>query len=104
MRKLLLFIGALAAVLGLAALPASATSAHGSTKAKTGSLTVVHGIPDLPVDIYVNKKLALAGVTFTKYATVTLPVGHVRVDFKAAGTARRADPRRWCGSSTSRPA
>ena len=89
MRKLLLFIGALAAVLGLAAIPAGATSAHRRTKAKTGSLTIVHGIPDLPVDIYVNKKLALAGVTFTKYATVNLPAGHVRVDFKAAGTPRQ---------------
>src|SRR5690349_8647322 len=86
MRKLLLFIGALAAVLGLAAIPASATSSHTAAKAKTGSLTIVHGIPNLPVDIYLNKKLALAGVTFTKYATVNLPVGQVRVDIKAAGT------------------
>ena len=85
MRKLLLLIGALAAVIGLAAIPAGATTPT-AAKAKTGSLTIVHGIPDLPVDIYVNKKLALAGVTFTKFATVNLPAGHVRVDFKAAGT------------------
>ena len=73
-------------MLGLAAVPAGATTSHTAAKAKTGSLTIVHGIPDLPVDIYVNKKLALAGVTFTKFATVNLPAGHVRVDIKAAGT------------------
>ncbi len=84
MRKLLLFAGTIAAILGLAALPASA--AHHHPAPKTGSLTIVHGIPDLPVDIYLNKKLALAGVTFTNYATVKLPVGQVRVDFKVAGT------------------
>ena len=49
-------------------------------------MTIVHGIPNLPGDVYVNKKLALAGVTFTTYATLDLKPGHVRVDFKAAGT------------------
>jgi hypothetical protein len=83
MRKLLLFLGAIAAVLGLAALPAAAGT---HPKPGQGSLTIVHGIPNLPVDIYLNKKLALAGVTFSNYATVKLPAGQVRVDFKAAGT------------------
>ena len=83
MRKLLVFLAALGAVLGLAALPASA---DGHPR-KTGSLSVVHGIPDLPVDVYVNGDRVAAGVTFTQLATFQLPVGTYEVAFRGAGAA-----------------
>src|SRR5262245_8301117 len=83
MRKLLVFLGALTAVLGLAALPASA-GVH--KPAPKGSLTVVHGIPNLPVDVYVNRHKVASDVTFKQYATFQLAPGQIRVDFKAAGT------------------
>jgi hypothetical protein len=88
MRKLLVFLTALAAVLGLAALPASA----GDQPKKTGSLTVVHGIPKLPVDVYVNKKLVAPGVTFTKLATFELPVAQYEVAFRPAGASPKTKP------------
>jgi hypothetical protein len=88
MRKLLVFLAALGAVLGLAALPASA----GDHPRKTGSLTVVHGIPNLPVDVYVNKKLVAPGVTFTNFATFPLPVGQYEVAFRPAGAGPKTKP------------
>ena len=88
MRKLLVFLAALGAVLGLTALPASA---DGHPR-KTGSLSVVHGIPNLPVDVYVNGDRVAAGVTFTQVATFRLPVGTYEVAFRGAGASRSTRP------------
>ena len=60
------FLAALGAVLGLAALPASA---DGHPR-KTGSLSVVHGIPDLPVDVYIERRRVAPSVSFGTLATL----------------------------------
>jgi hypothetical protein len=88
MRKPLLFLVALGAVLGLSALPASA---DGHPR-KTGSLSVVHGIPDLPVDVYLNGDRVAAGVSFTQLATFRLRVGTYEVAFRSAGAGRSTRP------------
>ena len=53
MRKFVLLFGAgLLAILSMLAAPAGAQAA-------TGTVTVIHGIPGLSVDVYVNGKLPL---------------------------------------------
>ena len=77
---------ALAAAIALApvALTVTATSA---SAAENATVTVVHGIPGVNVDVYVNDKLTLPNF---KPGTVTdplsLPDGMYTIDIKAAGS------------------
>src|SRR3954454_7966835 len=71
-NRIAMVVGGLALIitLGLAAVPAGANTRHDRhpTRPSTTELSVVHGVPNLPVDIYVVKNLfsvrKLANVTF----------------------------------------
>lgn len=52
-----------------------------------GTVTVVHGVPDLDVDIWVNGEATLPGFTFgTVSDALTLPAGDYDIEIYAAGT------------------
>lgn len=68
MRKMFVLFGALL----LALIPAAAASAQSSE----GQVVVVHGVPDLTVDVYVNGDLTLEDFEFgTVAGPLTLPAG-----------------------------
>ncbi len=68
MRKLTLLVAALA----LAIIPAAAAGAQSGE----GQVTVVHGVPDLLVDVYVNGDLTLEDFAYGDVAgPLTLPAG-----------------------------
>ncbi|HEY8489429.1 MAG TPA: DUF4397 domain-containing protein [Dehalococcoidia bacterium] len=77
----------LTALLAVAAVAATAVGAAG--QAGTGTVTVVHGVPGLPVDVYVNDQRTL---TNFQPGTITdplqLPAGTYRIAVRPAG----ADP------------
>lgn len=64
-----------------------------SAQDSTGTVTVVHGIPDTPVDVYVNDELTLDDF---QPGTVTdpleLPTGDYTFDLTAPDAADNADP------------
>ena len=61
--------------------------------AQAAKVTVVHGVPDLAVDVYVNDELTLEDF---KYETITdpldLPAGTYKIDIRAAGDPATAKP------------
>lgn len=80
MRKSILTLTALLAVLVLA-LPAAAQSSG-------GNVTVVHGIPDLTVDVYVNGDLTVEGFEPGDVAgPLNLPAGDYALAITAAGAS-----------------
>jgi hypothetical protein len=84
LRAVLVGAGVLAAT-GLAALPAQA--------ADTATVTVVHGIPDTPVDVYVDGKEALSDFTFkTVTDPISLPAGSHDIEVRPAGAASGSAP------------
>jgi hypothetical protein len=81
MRKMMTLLAALA----LAIVPASAALAQASD----GQVTVVHGVPDLVVDVYVNGDLTLEDFEFGDVAgPLTLPAGTYELEVYPAD----ADP------------
>jgi len=81
MRKISMLLAAMA----LAVVPATAAMAQSNE----GQVIVVHGVPDLDVDIYVNGDLTLEGFSFGDVAgPLTLAAGSYDVAIYAAG----ADP------------
>lgn len=80
MRKALIAVAALA----LALIPAVA-----SAQTTDGTVTVVHGIPDLTVDVYVDGGLTLEDFTF---GTVTDPLTLPAADYEIEIYAADADP------------
>jgi hypothetical protein len=79
MRSIALLVAAAA----LAILPASAALAQ----ADTGQVIVVHGVPDLDVDVYVNGDLTLEGFSFGDVAgPLDLPAGTYDIEIYGAGT------------------
>lgn len=71
------------AAASLALLPATAASAAGAGETE---VVIVHGVPDLTVDILVNGAPALTSVDFGDIAKVILPSATYKVDIVAAGT------------------
>jgi len=81
MRKMLMLFGAML----LALAPATAASAQSTA----GQVVVVHGVPDLTVDVYVNGDLTLEDFEFgTVAGPLTLPAGTYQLEIYAAD----ADP------------
>lgn len=80
-------LGIAAAAAGLLLLPTAAADNH------TGTVTVVHGIPETPVDVYVNGDLTLDDF---QPATVTdplpLPEGDYTFDLTAPNAADNSSP------------
>lgn len=57
------------------------------------SVVVVHGIPDTPVDVYVNDELTLDDFAFgTVTDALSLPAGDYGIDVRAADAEANADP------------
>jgi hypothetical protein len=84
------------ATLAVAAVAVIATFGLGSAagaQAETGTVTVIHGIPGVDVDVYVNGDLTLEDF---KPDTVTdpleLPAGDYTVDIRPAGADPASDP------------
>ncbi|MFC8501497.1 DUF4397 domain-containing protein [Pedococcus sp. NPDC057267] len=74
-----------AATAGLAALPAQAAS--------TATVTVVHGIPKTPVDVYVDGTKALSDFQFkTVTNPISLPAGSHQIAIRPAGAASSSTP------------
>ncbi|HEX6230626.1 MAG TPA: DUF4397 domain-containing protein [Actinomycetota bacterium] len=88
MRKM--FAAALAAVMAFAlAGPASAAT----DGPNDGTVTVVHAVPGLTVDVYLNDGLALpAFEPGTITAPIELPAADYTVDLRAAGADASSDP------------
>src|SRR5262245_9051570 len=87
MKKRSLVLAALAAV--------GAAVAVGPAGAQTADATVVvvHGIPDRPVDVYVNAELTLDDFTFgTVTDPLSLPAGSYELDIRAADASASDAP------------
>ncbi len=85
MKKLLTLI----AVVAILLVPTAASAAQDD-----GTVTVVHGVPGLDVDVWVNGDATLEGFTFgTVTDPLTLPAGDYDIEIYAAGTdPEGADP------------
>ncbi len=91
MRKLMLLLA-----VALAVMPA--TAALGQTSG--GQVIVVHGVPDLDVDVYVNGELTLEGFQFGDVAgPLDLPAGAYEIEIFAAGADPAADDPALSGSA-----
>jgi hypothetical protein len=91
MRKLMLLV-----VVALAVLPA--TAALGQTAG--GQVIVVHGVPDLEVDVYVNGELTLEAFQYGDVAgPLDLPAGTYELEVFAAGADPAADDPALSGSA-----
>ncbi len=77
------------AILTLVALMLMAVPATAFAQSSDGSVTVVHGVPDLTVDVYVNDALTLEDF---EYGTVTDPLILPAADYDIAIRAADADP------------
>jgi Domain of unknown function (DUF4397) len=77
----------LAAAAGLI-FPAAASAASGNA-----TVTIVHGIPNTPVDVYANGNKIISGFTFkTVTQPLSLPAGSYTVDVRKAGAAAASAP------------
>jgi hypothetical protein len=85
MRKLLVILAAFG-VLAAVAAPASAQDG-------TGTVTVIHGVPDLEVDVYVNGEPTLTGFApQTVTDPLQLPAGDYDIEIRPAGAEADSDP------------
>jgi hypothetical protein len=85
MRKLLTTAAALTAAIAFAG---PATAQEG-----TGTVTVLHGVPDLTVDVYVNGEETLSDFApETVTDPLELPAGDYDIDIRAAGEPADSDP------------
>lgn len=92
MRKASLLLVALAVAL----MPATAALAQSDE----GQVIVVHGVPDLDVDIYVNGELTLEGFQFGDVAgPLSLPAGSYELEVFAAGADPEVDAPALTGST-----
>jgi hypothetical protein len=74
---------AAAATVALVLAPSSVAAAAGAGQTE---VVVVHGVPNLAVDILLNGEVALANVNYGEIAKVTLPSGSYLVTVAATGT------------------
>jgi Domain of unknown function (DUF4397) len=75
---------------GLVALPLAAPA---SAAAESGTVTVIHGVPGLTVDVYVNGKATLTGFTpDTVTPPIALPAGTYTIDIRKAGDPPSTTP------------
>ena len=96
MRRTLALLGVAAALLVFAAPQAQAQEG-------TGTVTVIHGVPGVDVDVYVNDELTLEGFApETVTDPLELPAGDYQIDIRAAGAEATEDP--LFGGSASLPA
>ncbi len=66
-----------------------------------GTVTVVHGVPDLEVDVWVNGEATLEGFTFgTVTDPLTLPAGDYEIEIYPAGTDPEGNDPALAGSAS----
>jgi Domain of unknown function (DUF4397) len=93
-KRLLARLGvatALAVTAGVAGTAVQASANTGQASA-LASITLVHGIPNLPVDIYVNGGAPVEDVVFTTVATVPGKKGLNTVEIRPANAPPRSAP------------
>lgn len=74
---------------------AAGTAAAVPARAATGdaAVTIVHGVPNTPVDVYANGSKILTGFMFKAVAgPLALPPGSYKIDVRKAGAAATATP------------
>jgi hypothetical protein len=77
----------------LAAAAAVAVSAAPAAAQEKGTVYVVHGVPGLTVDVYVNGKVTLSSFKPTAVAgPLSLDAGSYKIDIRAAGAPATAAP------------
>jgi Domain of unknown function (DUF4397) len=82
-----------AGFLALMAGSAGATAMSASAATADATVTIVHGIPNTPVDVYANGKKILSGFTFKTVAgPLELPPGSYVIDVRKAGSATASAP------------
>jgi hypothetical protein len=79
---------------GLVAVPLAApASAATASAAGSGTVTVIHGVPGLTVDVYVNGKATLTSFApDTVTPPIALPAGTYTIDIRKAGAPPSAPP------------
>jgi hypothetical protein len=81
------------AVAAVAAIATVGTGTAAGAQEETGTVTVIHGVPGVDVDVYVNDELTLEDF---KPDTVTdpleLPAGDYNIDIRPAGAEPSTDP------------
>jgi len=85
----------LALVVGVGAFGGSSllSAAVAATPAGMATVTVVHGIPNLPVDVYVDGKVALSNFQpETVSAPLSLPAGTYRLSLRKVGASPTSTP------------
>lgn len=80
-----------ALAVGLLAVPLAAPASAATGGA--GTVSVIHGVPGLPVDVYVNGKLTLTNFApDTVTPPIALPAGTYTIDIRKAGDPPRTPP------------
>jgi len=83
----------LAVLAGVALVPLAAAAVPASAATGTATVTVVHGIPDTPVDVYVDGAKALPDFTFTTVTPpISLPAGSHAIAVRPAGASATSSP------------
>jgi hypothetical protein len=79
--------------LSAAAMLVAAFAGPASAQADEGTVTVVHGVPDLAVDVYVNGEVTLEDFEpGTMTDPLTLPAGDYELEVRPAGEDPESDP------------
>jgi len=82
-----------AAFVGLLLLISSLGGALAANESDMGTVTVVHGVPGLTVDVYVNNEVTLKDFApGTVTDPLSLPAGDYTIDIRPAGAAADSDP------------
>ena len=81
------------AIMTLVALMVMAVPVTALAQSSDGTVTVVHGVPDLTVDVYVNDALTLEDFEYgTVTDPLTLPAADYDIDIRAANADPASDP------------
>lgn len=81
------------AIMTLVALMIMAVPATALAQSSDGTVTVVHGVPDLTVDVYVNDDLTIEDFEYgTVTDPLTLPAADYDIDIRAADADPASDP------------
>lgn len=84
--------GAAALALAGGAAVAAAAPAFAQSSSSDATVTVVHGIPNVPVDVYANGDDVLPDFTFKSIKTLEIPAGTYTIDIRKAGSSPTSTP------------
>lgn len=76
----------------LAVAPSSGAATRAAASAGKAQITVVHGIPGVAVDVYVDGKKTLKDFTFGSVVTVALPAGRYSLAVRPHGASAKSKP------------